>query len=249
MPGRILLEVCVASLDDARTAVAGGADRLELNTALTLGGLTPSVGLVAEVRRHVSIPIIAMIRPRAGGFHYSAPDFEVMLRDAEAVIAAGADGVAFGVLTADGNIDLERCRRLLDRCGHHEAVFHRAFDVTPDPFAALEAAIDLGFDRVMTSGQAGTAQQGAGLIAELLARAGGRIEVLPAGGINGRTAPDLVARTGCRQVHASARGTASDTAGHWHAGIRFGASALPPEGWYDRTDPDVLAALRAALTG
>ena len=249
MPGRILLEVCVGSVDDARTAVAGGADRLELNSALALGGLTPSIGLMAEVRRRVNVPVVAMVRPRAGGFHYSEADFEVIVRDAEALLAAGADGLAFGVVTTDGEVDRARCRRLRAACGGREAVFHRAFDVTPDPFAALEALVDLGFTRVMTSGQAETALQGARLIAELIGRAGDRIEVLPAAGINPVTGPDLIASTGCRQVHASARGPASDTAGRWRPGIRFGSATPAAEGSYDRTDPDVVASLRSALTG
>src|SRR3954470_22762289 len=168
---RVLLEVCVGSVDDALTGVAGGADRLELNSALTLGGLTPSAGLFAEVRRRVSVPIIAMVRPRAGGFAYSDADFDVMLRDAEGLLAAGADGLAFGVLTANGELDRLRCRRLRGACGDRPAVFHRAFDVMPDPFTSLELLIDLGFTRVMTSGQKETAVQGAVLIAELIGRA------------------------------------------------------------------------------
>src|SRR5262249_35534189 len=105
----------------------------------------------------VSVPIIAMVRPRAGGFCYSKATYQVMLRDAEALLAAGADGLAFGVLHSNGEIDIDRCRQLRQVCGARTAVFHRAFDVTPDPFAALQALIDLGFDRVLTSGQAETA--------------------------------------------------------------------------------------------
>ena len=112
MADRVLLEVCIASVDDAIAAQSGGADRLEVNCALALGGLTPSAGLFAEVRRQVKLPLIAMVRPRPGGFCYSPAEFDVMLRDADELIAAGADGLAFGVLTNGGEIDVERCRRL-----------------------------------------------------------------------------------------------------------------------------------------
>jgi copper homeostasis protein len=246
---RVLLEVCVGSVDDALTAASGGADRLELNSALALGGLTPSAGLFAEVRRRVTVPIIAMVRPRAGGFAYSDADFDVMLRDAEGLLAARADGLAFGLLTPDGEIDRPRCRRLREACGDRPAVFHRAFDVTPDPFTSLDVLIDLGFTRVMTSGQKETAVQGAALITELIGRADGRIEVLPAGGINHLTVSAILARAGCRQIHASARGRAADTSVAGRPAIRFGSAELSPEGAYDRTDPTLVTALRAALTG
>ena len=249
MSTRVLLEVCVASVDDAVAAVAAGADRLELNTALSLGGLTPSAGLFAEVRRRVSVPIIAMVRPRSGGFCYSEADFEVMLRDADAFLAAGADGLAFGVLSSDGEIDTDRCRKLRDVCGRRDIVFHRAFDVTPDPFAALETLVRLGFTRVMTSGQAASAIAGADLIAAIVAAAGGRIELLPAGGINGANAAALLARTRCNQVHASVRGIVRDPSVAARPGVRFGAPSLPPEGEFDRTDGAAVAALRSALGG
>jgi copper homeostasis protein len=245
MPQPVLLEVCVASVEDALAAVAGGVDRLEVNCALELGGLTPSSGLFAEVRRRVQVPMIAMVRPRPGGFCYSDADFDVMLRDAKALLDTGADGLAFGILTPDGRVDRERCRTLRDRCDGRDAVFHRAFDVTPDPVKALETLIDLGFTRVMTSGQAETAVQGTELIGELIRRAGGRIEVLPASGINARTAPALIARTGCDQVHASVRTAVIDPSVAARPVIRLGADG---NGYY-RTDPQAVAQLRAALSG
>lgn len=249
MPARVLLEVCVASVDDALAAVAAGADRLELNTALALGGLTPSAGLFAEVRRRVNVPIIAMVRPRSGGFCYSDADFEVMLRDAEAFLAGGADGLAFGILTSDGHIDADRCRKLREKCGRRGAVFHRAFDVTPDPLAALETLVGLGFTRVMTSGQAETAAVGADVIAVVSDAAAGRIELLPAGGINASNVAALLARTQCNQVHVSARGIARDRSVAAQPEVRFGAGSMLPEGEFDRTDGAAVAALRAALGG
>jgi copper homeostasis protein len=247
MSKQVLLEVCVASVDDALAAVAGGADRLEVNTALALGGLTPSAGLFAEIRRLVSLPLIAMVRPRQGGFRYSTSDFEVMLRDAEGLIAAGADGLAFGVLTSTGEVDVSRCRRLRELCGEKQAVCHRAFDVTPEPFAALETLIALGFTRVMTSGQEETAYNGIPLIAELIRRAAGRIEMLPAGGINRFTVADVVARTGCNQVHASLRMTRRDESVRARPHIAFGSAIRIPEDRLDATDEAAVAGVKIIL--
>jgi len=247
MSNRILLEIGVASIDDAVSAVETGADRLELNCALSLGGLTPSAGLFAEVRRRVKVPLIAMVRPRPGGFAYSDADFDAMIRDAKDLIAAGADGLAFGILTTRGEIDIARCRKLRDLCGDCGAIFHRAFDVTPEPFAALDGLIELGFCRVMTSGQAESAASGADTIADLVRHAAGRIEVLPAGGISHRTVGEIVSRTGCNQVHAGLRTIARDPSVSARPQIQFGRETQMQAGEFDRTDPSAVAALLLAL--
>ncbi len=205
MPPSVLLEIAIASVDDALAAKSGGADRVELNAALALGGLTPSLGTLVEVKAAVDLPVLVMIRPRAAGFAYSAADFKVMQRDADLSLAHGAAGIVFGILTPDGRVDMDRCRQLARQAAGHEVVFHRAFDVTADPFEALDQLIELGITRVMTSGQEETAYNGSQRIAELICRAAGRIAVLPAGGINRFTVADIVARTGCNQVHASLR--------------------------------------------
>jgi copper homeostasis protein len=244
---RILLEVPVASAEDALTAQGGGADRLELNAALALGGLTPSLGTLLEVRASVALPVLVMVRPRLGGFAYSEADFKVMQRDTDLALQHGADGVVFGVLTAEGRVDGERCRCLVRQVGDRGAVFHRAFDVTPDPLAALEELIGLGFRRVMTSGQQETAYDGAGLIAELITRAAGRIEILPAGGINRFTVADVLARTGCGQVHASLRARQEDRSVLARPQVSFGGAVRLPEVQYDRTSPQAVAELRGRL--
>ena len=208
-----LLELCVASVEDAAEAEAGGADRLELNSALALDGLTPSLGTFLEVKRAVRLPLLVMVRPRPGDFVYSEADFRVMRRDLDLLLAHGADGVVFGVLRPDGTVDAERCRQLARQAEGRPAVFHRAFDATPDPFAALECLIDLGFRRVLTSGRGETALDGATLLRELIVTAAGRIEVLPGGGITPLTVADVVTRSGCDQVHASLRETP-------HGGVR-----------------------------
>src|SRR5262245_50099370 len=244
---RILLEVPVASVEDALAAQQGGADRLELNAALALGGLTPSLGTLLEVKGTVALPVLVMVRPRPGGFAYSAADFKVMQRDTDLALRHRADGVVFGILTAESRVDGERCRRLVGQVGDRGAVFHRAFDGTPDPLAALEELIDLGFRRVLTSGQQETAYNGAGLIAELITRAAGRIEVLPAGGINRFTVADVLARTGCDQVQASLRARQEDRSVLARPQVSFGGAVRLPEGQYDRTSPQAVAELRGRL--
>jgi copper homeostasis protein len=246
---RLLLEVAAASVEDAVTAEAGGADRVELNAALALGGLTPSLGTLLEVEHAVRLPVLAMLRPRPGGFAYSAADFRVMQRDLDLLLSHGADGVVFGVLHEDGTVDVQRCRELLRQCDGRPAVFHRAFDVTPEPFTALEQLIELGFVRVMTSGQEESAYHGAALIAELVRRAAGRIEVLPAGGVNRFTLADVLARTGCTQVHASLRGRRADRSVAARPQVTFGGVWRPPEDRFDATDLDLVSDLRRRLDG
>jgi copper homeostasis protein len=211
-PRRVTLEVCVDRLEDAVAAAAAGADRIELNAALELDGLTPPVALLTEVRRAVRVPVVAMARPRPGDFCYTPAEFDTLLRAVDQALEHGADSVAFGVLTEGGEVDVARCGdvvRAVARAGRPvEAVFHRAFDATAgDPHTALEQLIDLGVRRVMTSGRRPTAIEGAALLAELVRRAAGRIEILPAGGVRAANAIDLLRQTGCDQLHTSARGT------------------------------------------
>lgn len=203
----VIVEICVESVDDAIAAARGGADRIELNAALALDGLTPSRGLLAETRRAVKLPIISMARPRAGDFVYSASEFRVLLRDVGSALDHGADGVAFGCLTHDRRIDTRRCRAVVRTVtrANRQAVFHRAFDAVADPLEALGQLIDLGVRRVMTSGGMATARDGILVIAELVRRAAGRIEILPAGGIRAINVKRVVSQTGCDQIHSSLR--------------------------------------------
>lgn len=201
----LLLEIAVSTPGEAERAVAGGADRLELSSALEVGGLTPSLNAFREVREVVppGFPIWVLLRPRPGGFSYSASEHAIMMGDAEDFLAEGVAGVVFGVL--EGNaIDRPRCRQLVDLAAGH-AVFHRAFDLLPDPAVALGTIIELGFERVFTSGGAASAAAGAEALARLLTSAGKRIEILPAGNIRPDNVAALVRTTGCDQVHSSAR--------------------------------------------
>lgn len=244
---RIKLEICTASAADCAVAEQSGADRVELNCALMLGGLTPSLGALRESRAAIRIPLIAMIRPRAGGFCYSASDFKVMLGDVEAALAEGADGIAFGILTGRGAVDLRRCRQIVKLAEKRQIVFHRAFDVVSEPLKALEQLIDLGFTRVMTSGQEASAYNGAANIANYVRHSGGRIEVLPAGGINRFTVADVVARTGCDQVHASLTTGNKDRSVAARPQVSFGGAIKPPEDEFMVTNHSAVAALRKTL--
>jgi copper homeostasis protein len=243
----ILLEICTASVDDCVAAAEGGADRVELNAALALGGLTPPLGVLIEARQSVSIPIIAMVRPRPGGFHYSTRDFAAMQRDAGLLLEHGADGLAFGILHADGTVDTERCKALIRQMEGREAVFHRAFDVVPEPSRVLEQLIDLGVTRVLTSGQEASAYNGAANIAAYVEQAAGRIEVLPGGGINRFTIADVLARTGCNQVHASLTMLRTDPSTQARPHIAFGGAVRAPEDQFSTTSADAVADLRRRL--
>ncbi len=236
---RRLLEVAIASVDDARAAEQGGADRLELSAALALGGLTPTLGTLLEVKATVKLPVLVLIRPRAGGFAYHAAELRVLERDLDFALAHGADGIVTGVLTADGQVDVPRCRRLREQIGKATAVFHRAFDVTAEPFVALEQLIDLGFERVLTSGQETTAVDGASRLAELIRQSGGRIEILPAAGIDSSTLVEVLARTGCTQVHASLRAFREERMGPGRADLSFTR--------YEATNASAVAELRRLL--
>ena len=246
---RTLLEICCGSLDDALEAAAGGADRVELCSALFLGGLTPSIGTVVEAGRRLRIPFIAMVRPRGGGFCYTAAEFATMERDAELAVEAGAGGVVMGVLRENGAVDAKRTRALVRRAGDAQAVFHRAFDVTPRPFDALETLIDLGVTRVLTSGQKDSVPEGAPLLAELLARARGRIEILPGGGIAPWNVAECVRRTGASQVHLTAWRAATDPSTHGRPEVGFGGALRPAEDRYDVTDAGMVRAIRRSLDG
>lgn len=202
MKKSLTIEVCCASVDDAVRAYRAGADRIELNSALFAGGLTPSLGTLIEARKRTDIPIICMLRPRAGGFAYSQLEFENMLTDLRLMTNAGADGFAVGCLCPNGALDEERLARLIEVAGEKEMVFHRAFDAMPgDPIETLKSLKRLGFKRVLTSGRKASASEGIPLIKEMVeARV---IEILPSGGIRPQNVAKLVSETACDQVHFS----------------------------------------------
>ncbi|MEA5060297.1 MAG: copper homeostasis protein CutC [Candidatus Pelethousia sp.] len=232
---RILLEACCGGADDVYAAKAAGADRAELNAAMPLGGLTPSIGTM-QVATGAGIPVIAMVRPRSGGFCYSEYEFETMCKDAAALLLAGAQGIAFGILTKNGTIDEKRCETLLSIIGNGQKVFHRAFDVTPNWRASLDALCSLGFTRVLSSGQASSALEGAHILAQMAEYARGRIEILPGGGIRPYNAAEIAVRTGCSQMHASLSSQRIDQSASANPVVHFSAPLYPPEHLYTRLD-------------
>jgi copper homeostasis protein len=241
------LEICCGSIDDAIQAQAGGAQRIELCSALFLGGLTPSLGTLLYARQELTIPIMAMVRPRGGGFCYTEAEFATMERDAETLLANGADGIVFGILQEDGEIDLARTRRLCEIAGNKQTVFHRAFDVTPDPFRALDRLVDLGITRILTSGQQDTVPEGADLIRKLIEYAGARIEILPGGGIKPYHLAEVVARTGCNAIHLTAFKAVADNSTHRNPAVTFGGALYPAEDRFLMTDAELVRQIAGKL--
>jgi copper homeostasis protein len=200
-----LLEVAANSLASALAAQAGGADRIELCTGLELGGLTPSAAQIAQVRERLSIPVYVLIRPRAGDFLYGDDELETMQRDIETCLSLGCDGVVFGVLDADGKVDVARCRPLLAAAGGMGVTFHRAFDMARDLSQSLEDVVALGAERVLTSGGAASALVGVETIRGLIDQAAGRIVVMPGAGIQSSNVAGLAQATQALEFHASAK--------------------------------------------
>ncbi|MFN3650857.1 MAG: copper homeostasis protein CutC [Armatimonadota bacterium] len=250
---RILLETIVTSLDDARAAAAGSADRFELCSAMPLGGLTPTLGTLGAIKAELDVPVMCMIRPREGGMAYSEGELAAMERDLEHALAAGADGIVFGILTEAAQVDLPRCRRFLARVERAaggravQTVFHRAFDITADPARALEELIDLGVTRVLTSGRAPDAIDGLDEIRCTVEQAAGRIQVLPGGGIRLDNVAEVVRRTGVDQVHLYVTRDREDRSALANPRIRFGMDAPPDEVRLRLADEAAIRALRARL--
>jgi copper homeostasis protein len=200
-----LVEICVDSLESATVAEAAGAGRIELCSALSEGGITPSAGLIESVRNNISIEVNVIIRPRSGDFLYSDTEFSVMRRDIERAGEAGADGIVTGILNRDGTVDIERTALLVEYASPMKVTFHRAFDMCRDPKKALEDVISAGSARILTSGMARTAIEGAQVIKELVATAGERIKIMPGGGITEYNIGLLATTTGAKEYHLSGR--------------------------------------------
>jgi copper homeostasis protein len=243
----VLVEVCCGSVDDALEAEAGGAGRVELNSSLFFGGLTPSIGAILEARRLLGIPVMVMVRPRGGGFQYTATELGVMERDIERAVEHGADGIVFGVLTERGTVDESACRRLLARAGGRPVVFHRAFDVLADVDVGLEQIIDLGFRRILTTGCRANVEDGVATLRRIMAQARGRVEILP-GGVAPRNAARLVGQIGCDQVHIASFVRRMDPSATCNPEIHFGSALYPPEDSYQIIDRSFVQGVRDAMS-
>jgi copper homeostasis protein len=244
-----LIEVCVDTVESALAAQAGGADRVELCNNLFEGGTTPSAGAMALARECLRIGLHVIIRPRGGDFLYTDLEFAIMRRDIETAKELGADGVVIGLLTADGDVDVERTRQLVELARPLSVTFHRAFDVAREPFAALETLIELGVDRLLTSGQEESVMEGAELIAELVRRAGGRIVVMPGGGFTARNIARLVAQTGANEVHVTGFAGVESKMRYRNERVFMGGTLRPPEYARAVTDAGVVKTLKQASNG
>ena len=200
-PTALLVEACVDSVEAACQADVEGAGRLEVCRNLDEGGITPDTGMLAQVREMVALPLHVMIRPRGGNFLYSTDETAQMLREIEAAREAGANGVVLGVLARDGQVEFEALHRLVDAARPLSVTFHRAFDQARDPGEALDVLVELGVDRVLTSGHSPTAALGIPVISEMVTESAGRVIVMAGGGIRENNAQRIVEETGVTEIH------------------------------------------------
>lgn len=235
-----LLEICVDDVAGLDAAIAGGADRIELCSALGSGGLTPSRGFMA-VAAKASIPVYALIRPRAGDFVYSATEISVIEADIIAARQAGLAGVVIGATTADAKLDAAVIRRLVSAADGLDLTLHRAIDVVADMDAALDQAAALGFSRILTSGGARHAEEGLETLARLARRGEGRISIMPGGGVRPQNAARLLAVAGIRELHASC----SEAMASEVRLTQLGFSAETTR----RTDAETVRALKSQMAG
>lgn len=232
----IAVEICIDSVEGALAAQAGGANRVELCDNLVEGGTTPSSGMIRTVRKQLSIALNVIIRPRGGDFCYTDHEFAVMQADVEQAKALGADGVVIGLLHPDGRVDVERTAQLVTLARPLSVTFHRAFDMSVDPHQALAELMALGMDRVLTSGAAADAAAGLGLIAALVKQAAGKIVIMAGGGVNAENARQIVADSGVREIHLSARSPIHSPMRYRNERIYMGLPGLPE---YERKTTDV----------
>ncbi len=240
----IQFEVCIDSIESAIASQKGGAQRVELCDNLFEGGTTPSAGCIQIVRRNIDIDLYVMIRPRGGDFLYSDLEFEIMKQDIEIAKTSGANGVVFGLLNADGTIDKKRTAELIQLARPLGVTFHRAFDVTQDPYQALNDLLDLGVDRLLTSGQEATAFEGAELIGELVKKAESKISIMAGGGITERNISRIKDITGCGEFHVTGRAPKRSDMTFIKEGVYMGGELRMDEYANTFTHSDMIAAIR-----
>ncbi len=214
------LEVCAYNIQSALIAERSGAHRVELCDSAAEGGTTPSFGTLQLARELLKIDLYPIIRPRAGNFLYSDDEFMIMKRDILLSKKLGCEGISTGIQLQDGAIDTERMKRIIEWAYPMGVTCHRVFDVTPDPFAALEALIDCGCERILTSGQQAAAIAGAPLLAQLVKQADGRIIIMPGAGVRASNIDALMKQTGAKEYHTSARKAIKDEVTHQNPAVR-----------------------------
>jgi copper homeostasis protein len=202
---KVKIEVCAYSVRSAITAQEAGAYRVELCSNYFEGGTTPSYGTIEQAREALNIKLHVIIRPRGGDFLYNNTEYKTILKDIEAVKKLGADGIAIGVLTAGGNVDTAAMKEIIAASGNMSVTFHRAFDTAEDPYKALDDLMELGVNRILTSGLKSTAVEGKDIIAGLVEKAKGRIIIMPGSGVNRSNIENLYKSTGAVEYHLSGR--------------------------------------------
>lgn len=232
------IECCIDSVESAVASEAGGAIRVELCSGLFDGGLTPSAGAIAVTRAAISIQLSVMIRPRGSDFCYSDYEFQSMVRDIDMAKDLGADCLVFGVLTPDGAVDTERVAALVERSRPCPVTFHRAFDVTRDPWEALEALIELGVDRILTSGQEDSVLEGAPLLASLREKANDRLSIMPGCGIHERNFERIHQMVGAREYHVAVNQWVESQMRHRNDAVFMGGILRPPEYSWQQTSSE-----------
>ena len=248
-----VLEVCVDSTASALAAKRGGADRLELCADLIIGGTTPSLALLRQVKAETGLPVRALLRPRFGDFCYDRWELAQMTQSAAELVKAGADGIVTGVLTPEGQLDVEAMRLIYAaacdaaaKAGRPAALtLHRAFDVCADPFAALEAARSLGVCTILTSGQAASAPAGAELLGQLVQRAGESLEILVGAGVSAENIPALAAKTGARAFHLSGKQVMDSRMTFRREGVPMGLPGFSEFEVWQTSEEKIHAARRA----
>ena len=249
---RVLVEAAVESADAAVAVAEAGAERIELCANLTEGGTTPSLGTIGATLARVQVPVFVMIRPRGGDFLYTPIELDVMMRDIAAARSAGAHGIVIGVLRSDGTVDIPRTRALVEATRPLPVTFHRAFDLAADLGAALDALVECGVERVLTSGGASRAGDAIDTLAQLVRRSRGRISVMPGGGISAANAARIIEATGAHEIHVGGTKLIAGEMQFRRSEISFARAPLPDE--YTRTAPDlerlrdVVSALAGTMT-
>ena len=236
-------EVAVDSVESALTAQSAGANRIELCAGLAIGGITPSHGMIAVALERLEIPINVIIRPRRGDFLYSESEFDIMRRDIEYVKSLSVNGVVIGILRADGTVDVDRLRVLIEQARPLDVTFHRAFDMTVDPKKALDDLIALGVNTVLTSGQASSAERGLSLIADLVAQAQGRIKIMPGAGINPQNINNIVTKSRASDFHFSGKTLVESGMQYRNDKLAMGGGDNLSEYQLTLTDKDMIRAI------
>ena len=240
---KYIIEIATSDFLTTKSAVEGGADRIELCANLAEGGTTPSYAHIKKCREAFDIALFPIIRPRGGDFLYTKDEFEIMKNDIKLCKELGCEGIVIGLLNMDGTIDMTRTSELIELAYPLEVTFHRAFDRCKDPFVALEELIEIGCQRILTSGQKPTVSDGVDLIAELNKKADDRIVILPGSGVRKDNIKMLAEKTGCIEFHSSLRGKTKSPMQFIHPAFADSAESYSN----NEISPDEVRALRNAL--